>query len=69
MKDVLLRILMAVLQKIVESMLTEEVIKEYEQKAKEFAYENMKELAEGTEWTDIDDALVEKIGKAWGFVE
>ena len=69
MKDFLIKALMAILANIVEKYITKEMLEEWEMKAKEFAYEKLKELAASTEWTQIDDELVEKIGKAWGVIE
>ena len=54
--------------KLVEDYITDEMLAEWEKKAKELAYEKLKELADSTDWTEIDDALVEKLGKAWGVI-
>ena len=39
---------------------------EWEAKAKEYGVSYLRELAKETEWTEIDDVLVEKIAKSWG---
>ena len=69
MKDWIIKAILGLLSKLIADYITEEMLAEWELKAKEFAYEKLKELADATEWTEIDDALVEKIGKSWGVVD
>lgn len=69
MKDFLTKALLGIFAKIVEKYITDEILSEWEAKAKEYAHEKLQELAAKTEWTEIDDKLVEKIGKAWGVIE
>ena len=66
MKEFLQKALIAMIGKVIEQYVTEENIAEWELAAKKFAYEKLKELAASTDWTDIDDNLVEKIGQSWG---
>ena len=61
----MIKALLTLLSKIVEQFITEELINEWEQKAKEFCCDKLDELASKTEWTEIDDVLAEKIRKAW----
>lgn len=69
MKEWLVKIIVAALSKLISEYITEEMLQEWEQKAKQLAYDKLKEFADSTEWTEIDDALVEKIGKSWGVIE
>jgi hypothetical protein len=65
MKDFLIKALLQIVSKIVEQLITDEMLKEWEQKAKEFACDKLDELAAQTAWTEIDDILAQKIRKAW----
>lgn len=65
MKDFLIKALLQIVSKIVEQLITDELLKEWEAKAKEFACDQLDELAASTDWTEIDDVLAQKIRKAW----
>jgi hypothetical protein len=65
MKDFLTKAILSLLAKVIDQYITEENVAEWEAAAKKFAYEKLQELAKSTDWTEIDDVLVEKIGDFW----
>jgi len=65
MKDFVTKAILAIVARLIDQYLTEENLEVWEHEAKKFAYDKLKELAQSTDWTDIDDSLVEKIGEFW----
>ena len=65
MKEWLIKAVLGMLGKIVEQYITDELIEEYELKAKEYACDKFDEFAASTDWTEIDDALAAKLRKHW----
>jgi len=51
--------------KLIEQYITPELIAKIEKMVKEQAIEFLRELADQSDWTEIDDALVEKLAEYW----
>lgn len=57
-------VLIAIVTKIIDQYVTDEIIQEFETKAKEYMCDRLDEFAASTEWTEVDDVFAAKVRKA-----